>query len=883
MSLCCLPLSLLSTILDLLIHPRWMHCGPETRNQVMNLRLVNRMFNAITVNLAFHQLQLCYDYDSVEKMSREGLTLLIREKLAANVDSPLKSLISRLRRIARRWLVLLTEDHETNAANVVEDYVTAFIDAVMSYMGIPDTYLHLYDQNLPEEAMLFGARLGDADLLMVAAVWLGDRDLVLSLAWTGQLGTRAGSKVHIVSQYLACLRADVEMLHVIKHIGNPNPNAPSGYWGTALKAAVWIGDATAVSTMIKFGADVNAIGATYYVRPLSLAILRGNMEVIHLLLQAGAAVAAGNDDNQSALCTAVCAKTHSVPILKLLVEYGTTERDYICQSQNALFVAVHNGNLEAVKLLLGIGVSPTALVGPDQRPILDAVSNSKSVEIMELLLAAGAQFTESVTGGELFWSQFGDDTDMDEIGAKYKVYQQENLDKAIKRILLMVLGSSQQEFTTFLIGKLSDEAILSPDFRRLFTEAVKRGDAPAVLALLGRGVPAQAPDEDIWSEMQGCHQGWNSVVDLLLSRGVKPNLQLLRIAVDLKRRDLVKNILEEHSDWTMSCLDKKARQICPRCSEPDRTIIRMLLDAGVRFTPSFAGCMFVGAAMVRDCRTMELLLRRCPYMMIEPVYDPEPWMPVLHINDITMIHDTRMAIPESESDALALLQSIGSPDAVEIARVLKEMQISTLGMSPVVKVCHALDQANIPLLKFFLKYHPEVVFTEIYPQHLKRETRDEIREVLRRHVCDVLGADHPAVTFGIDDPWLSVDELFLCPRDYELWHFPASPHWRDMRHQAVTETEMRSRMVRRFRTVLHELGEKLLLDHFIRRDNALMVQILLELGIHCDDADSDLGIMLPLADAFRHDTISMLLMDAGVDPGLSFSSSICPSPQADFE
>lgn len=182
---------------------------------------ISEKINVLTTYVAFNQLQLREEYGLLRGPRAAWFTLLAREKERGGRDNAVTRMILRLRDAVGKVLIKIHE--------VEERYVAAFVDATICYMGGRETYIHLLEEDIPDEATFFGARLGGVDMLMVAAVQLRDMDLIRLLATTGKVGVRPGSKVYAVAQYLACLKGDLGMLQLVRGLGNPHPNAPSGY------------------------------------------------------------------------------------------------------------------------------------------------------------------------------------------------------------------------------------------------------------------------------------------------------------------------------------------------------------------------------------------------------------------------------------------------------------------------------------------------------------------------------------------------------------------------------------------------------------------------------------------------------------------------------
>ena len=131
---------------------------------------------------------------------------------------------------------------------------------------------------------------------------------------------------------------------------------PSG--STALHRAVESDDAQAVERLVRGGADVNA-ATRYRVTPLSIAILRGNVDIARALLAAGANPNLVMGAGEPIIMTA--ARTGNVPLLKALLDGGADanarERFY---GQTPLMWAAIEDHGPAIQLLAAAGADVNA-------------------------------------------------------------------------------------------------------------------------------------------------------------------------------------------------------------------------------------------------------------------------------------------------------------------------------------------------------------------------------------------------------------------------------------------------------------------------------------------------------------------------------------------
>ena len=132
-----------------------------------------------------------------------------------------------------------------------------------------------------------------------------------------------------------------------------NEQAPDG--STALMWATFNVDRELVRALLKAGAKADGVNH-YGASALGEAVKVDDLELVKVLLDAGADVNSPNTDDQTALLTAV--SLGSVPVAKLLIERGAdVNRVETFRGQNALMWAAGNNQPEILELLLANGAN----------------------------------------------------------------------------------------------------------------------------------------------------------------------------------------------------------------------------------------------------------------------------------------------------------------------------------------------------------------------------------------------------------------------------------------------------------------------------------------------------------------------------------------------
>jgi len=120
--------------------------------------------------------------------------------------------------------------------------------------------------------------------------------------------------------------------------GTPDLNATGSYDYTALTIAAGHGDIEIVKLLLNAGADVNAIG-NYGQTALILAAQDAHLDVVRLLLNAGANVDAQNTFGETALIMAILGYGNNLDVVRLLLDRGADVELTNDQGKTALTLA----------------------------------------------------------------------------------------------------------------------------------------------------------------------------------------------------------------------------------------------------------------------------------------------------------------------------------------------------------------------------------------------------------------------------------------------------------------------------------------------------------------------------------------------------------------
>ncbi|ABV88571.1 ankyrin repeat domain-containing protein [Shewanella pealeana] len=161
---------------------------------------------------------------------------------------------------------------------------------------------------------------------------------------------------------------------------------------TALIQAILDKDAAAVTNMIANGADINK-GDWYKNTPLNHAVQKSTLEIVSLLLEAGANPNQAGSDGTKALY--IASLNGMLPKMQLLLTKGADVNDKDDEGESALITAAGNSTAEVVSLLLQAGANVNAMTDDGNTALIKAVigNYNERAAIVELLLANGAAET----------------------------------------------------------------------------------------------------------------------------------------------------------------------------------------------------------------------------------------------------------------------------------------------------------------------------------------------------------------------------------------------------------------------------------------------------------------------------------------------------------
>lgn len=148
----------------------------------------------------------------------------------------------------------------------------------------------------------------------------------------------------------AAASGQTERLRELLDQNTDSVNAYSGDGFQPLGLASFFGHFAAASELIARGAEVNSASRnTQMVQPLHSAVASNAIDIVRMLLKAGAAVNAAQQDGFTPLHGA--AQEGNIALIKLLLEYGAKKDTRSADGKTPYDTALAAGKEEAAKLL----------------------------------------------------------------------------------------------------------------------------------------------------------------------------------------------------------------------------------------------------------------------------------------------------------------------------------------------------------------------------------------------------------------------------------------------------------------------------------------------------------------------------------------------------
>lgn len=206
----------------------------------------------------------------------------------------------------------------------------------------------------------------------------------------GADGNATGGKYGTALQAAARHGGEFLVHELLQHEPKIDVNTVGGHFGSALQAAAagtWAGDEV-VELLLDHNADASARGGAYG-SPLLAALTNGRKKVVDTLLRRGAETEAKHPESGlTALHVAV--KRGDMDLVSLLVQHKANTEAVDEEGRTALLVAIDSDNTQLARVLLDGGANVEARESESGRTPLLVASDRGDYDMVLLLLERGA-------------------------------------------------------------------------------------------------------------------------------------------------------------------------------------------------------------------------------------------------------------------------------------------------------------------------------------------------------------------------------------------------------------------------------------------------------------------------------------------------------------
>uniref|UniRef100_A0A1X7UJY4 Death domain-containing protein n=1 Tax=Amphimedon queenslandica TaxID=400682 RepID=A0A1X7UJY4_AMPQE len=258
---------------------------------------------------------------------------------------------------------------------------------------------------------------------------------------------------------------------------------------------------------------------------LMLACERGDQDIVHDLLSAGANV--NIQDNEGWTALMIASKHNHVSIIHMLLQANANPHLKLPKGSNAVMIASFCGNYEVVELLISKGVDYKYQQDDGVNAIMMACQNGHT-QIVELLLKVRVDPNVQEKGGwnALMLACQNGHTQIVELLLKEQVdpnVQKQNGGNAF----MLACQNGHVQIVELLLKEQVDPNVQKHDGVNAFMLACQNGHTQVVELLLMEKVDPNVQKQDGGNGfMLACQNGHTQVVELLLKERVDPNVRI---------------------------------------------------------------------------------------------------------------------------------------------------------------------------------------------------------------------------------------------------------------------------------------------------------------------------------------------------------------------
>ena len=366
------------------------------------------------------------------------------------------------------------------------------------------------------------------------------------------IDVNATNKKNITALMIACRNGNRDAIHALLNAGaDPNIADDDG--------DVWVHYAARnyqcteiLQATIRHGVDVNATNKEN-ITALMIACEEGNIDVINILLNAGADPNITNADGDTCLCYAA-RNDCCTEVLQAIISHGIDVNTTNKKNVTALMIACEEGNIDVINVLLSVGADLN--IGNGYTFLHYAAQNRYRAEVFEAMISHGVDVNAT---------------------------NEKNV-----TALMIACQNGNEDHTNVLLNAGADPGMADADGDTCLHYAARNHFHPKVLqAVNSRGVDVNAINKrNVTTLMIACQKGSEDHTNVLLNAGADPDMAdadgdtcLHYAARNHQSTDVFQAIISHGVD--VNARNKKnVTALMIACENGNKDDINILLNAG---------------------------------------------------------------------------------------------------------------------------------------------------------------------------------------------------------------------------------------------------------------------------------------------------------------
>ena len=387
----------------------------------------------------------------------------------------------------------------------------------------------------------------------------------------------ATNKNNHTALMFACNNSNEDAINMLLNAGT-DPTIGDINGDTCLHAAVGQNcTKEVIEEIINHGADVNATNKNNRTA-LMIACHKGNIDVMNLLLNAGANFDISDDDAQTCLHYAATGDS-SHEVLEIIIGHGVDVNSTNNSNQTALMRASHKGNKHVINVLINAGANPHISDDEGDTLLHYAAYGDCSKEVLQAIIDHGADVNAT--------------------------------NKNNKTALMIACEKCNEDAINVLLNARADPTIGDIGRNTCLHVAVAQDCTKEVIGeIIDHGADVNAiNNSNITALLIACQKRQEVLMGLLLTSGADPNIAddecdtLLHSAVYHNITSKTLQIIIEHGADVNATNKKHETALIISCYKGNIDAMSLLLNAGAEHNKMDAeGHTWLHAAVCGNCR-----------------------------------------------------------------------------------------------------------------------------------------------------------------------------------------------------------------------------------------------------------------------------------------